>query len=78
MKAHPNLEMGHVGSKTRSQGQILEKHYVHSRGHIFIPIIMKLNQNDFLDKISEKFENTSFHVKNQVTRSNARKTLCAL
>ena len=26
-------ELGHVGSKTRSLGQILEKTFVHSRGH---------------------------------------------
>ena len=36
--------MGHVGSKTRSQGQILEKPCVLSRGHIFSPMIMKLGQ----------------------------------
>ena len=28
------LKMGHVGSKTGSGGQILEKLCVHSRGHI--------------------------------------------
>ena len=37
--------MGHVESKTRSQGQILEKPCVCSGGHIFSLIIMKLGQN---------------------------------
>ena len=49
--------MGHVGSKTRSLGQILEKPCVCSRGHIFSPIIMKLGQNVSLDEISEDCEN---------------------
>ena len=42
--------MGHFGLKTRSQGQMLEKPCVNSRGHIFSPIIMKLGQNVFLDE----------------------------
>ena len=41
--------MGHVGSKTRSLGQMLEKPCVRSRGHIFSLIIMKLGQNVCLD-----------------------------
>ena len=41
--------MGHVGSKTRSLGQILEKPCVRSRGHIFSPIIIKPGQNVCLD-----------------------------
>ena len=44
--------MGHVGSKTRSVGQIIEKPCEHSRGHSFGPIIIKLAQNDHLDNIS--------------------------
>ena len=48
--------MGHVGSKTRSVGQIMEKPCEHSRGHIFGPIFIKLAQNDHLDNISVKFE----------------------
>ena len=56
--------MGHVGSKTSSLGQILEKPCVCFRGHIFSPISMKLGQNVFLDKISEEFENGSCWVKN--------------
>ena len=35
--------MGHVGSKTRSLGQILEKPCLCSRGHTFNPIIMTLD-----------------------------------
>ena len=70
--------MGHVGSKTRSLDQILEKLCVRSRSHIFVPIIMKLDQNVCLDEIPEEFENRSCLVKNLVTRSNIRKTLCML
>ena len=52
-------KMGHVGSKTRSFGQMLEKFCVHSRGHNFNPIFMKLGQNVFLDEISDRCENGS-------------------
>ena len=38
-------KLGHVGSKTRSLGQILEKPCVHSRGHSFDHKFMKLCQN---------------------------------
>ena len=58
--------MVHVGSKTRSQVQILEKPCVCSGGHIFSLIIMKLGQNAFIDKILVVFENGSFWVKNKV------------
>ena len=40
-----NSKLGHVGSKTRSLGQILEKPCVHSRGHSFDRKFMKLCQN---------------------------------
>ena len=36
--------MGHVGSKTMSLGQILEKPCVRSRDHIFSLIIIKIGQ----------------------------------
>ena len=49
--------MGHVGSKTRSLGQILEKRSVRSRGHIFSWILMKVGQDVCLDDISDKIEN---------------------
>ena len=41
--------MGHVGSKTRSPGQILGKPCVRSRGHIFSLILMKVGQDVCLD-----------------------------
>ena len=40
-----DLKLGHVGSKTRSLGQILEKSCVYSRGHSFDSKFMKLDQN---------------------------------
>ena len=40
-----DLKVGHVGSKTRSLGQILEKSSVPSRVHSFDLKIMKLYQN---------------------------------
>ena len=49
-------KMGHVRSKTKSLGQMLEKTYVCSRGHIFSLIIMKLGQNVCLDEISDEFK----------------------
>ena len=39
-----NLKLGHVGSKTRLLGQILEKPCVHSKRHSFDPKFMKLCQ----------------------------------
>ena len=56
--------MGHVGSKTRSLGQISEKPSVRSRGHIFSWILMKVGQDVCLDDISDKIENGSRGVKN--------------
>ena len=56
--------MGHVGSKTRSPGQILEKPSVRSRGHIFSWILMKVGQDVCLDDILDKFINGSCGVKN--------------
>ena len=40
-----DLKLGHVGSKTRSLCQILEKACVYSRGHNFDLNVMKLRQN---------------------------------
>ena len=56
--------MGHMRSKTRSPGQILEKPSVHFRGHIFSRILMKVGQDVCLDDISDEFENGSCGVKN--------------
>ena len=64
MKSRMSSKLGHVGSKTSSRGQILEKPCVCSRGHIFGPILMELGQNVCLDKISDENENMSFRVKN--------------
>ena len=55
--------MGQFESKT-TVGQMLEKLCVCSRGNIFSAIIMKLGQNVCVDKILDKFENTSCWVKN--------------
>ena len=44
-------KMGHVGSETKSLGQMLVKPCVCSRSHIVSPIIMKLGQNICLDEI---------------------------
>ena len=64
MKSQTSSEIGHVESKTRSLGQILEKPYVRSRGHIFSQIIIKLGWNVCLNEISDKFENGSCQVIN--------------
>ena len=63
MKSHLSFKIRHVGSKTRSLGQILEKPCVHSKGHIFSPIVNKLGQNVCLDEILDHLENGSCHVK---------------
>ena len=44
------MNMGHVGSTTSLRDQILEKHCVRYRGHIFIVILMNLGQNVALMK----------------------------
>ena len=72
MKSPMSSKMVYVGSEKRSQGQILEKPCVCSRGQIFSPIIMKLGQNVFIDKILDMFKNGSFRSK---TRSNLLKNL---
>ena len=43
--SRPSSNLGYVGSKTRSLGQILEKTCIHSRGHSFDSKFMKLYQN---------------------------------
>ena len=58
------FEMGHVGSKTRSLGKLLENFCVHFRVHFFSQIIMKLGQSFCLDEISDEFENGSCQFKN--------------
>ena len=78
MKSHSNLKMGHVKSKTRSLGLILENPCVRCKGHIFSLIIMKLSQNICHDEITDKLKNGSCLMKNKATRSDLRKTLCML
>ena len=60
IKSRTRLKLGHVGSKTRSLGQILEKPCVRSRCHIFS---QKFGLNVCLDKIADEFEIGSCGVK---------------
>ena len=53
MKSRTSSKMGHVGSKTRSLGQILEKPCVRSRGNILSRILMEVGQDVYLDDISD-------------------------
>ena len=50
IKFGSSSKLGHVGSKTISFGQIIEKPCVHSRGHSFDPKFMLLCQTDNLIK----------------------------
>ena len=68
-ESRTKLKMGHVQSKTRSLGHMLEKPCVRSGGHIFSLIIMTYGRNVCLEG-SDKFENGSCWVKNLLTRSN--------
>ena len=74
----PSLNMGYVGLKTRSPGQILGNSCLHSRGHICNLIFIKLCQNVCFDNFQVRFEFWSCWVKNQVTRLNLRKCLFTL
>jgi hypothetical protein len=51
MKSGLGLYLGHLGSKTRSLGQMIEKPCVDNTGHSFHPIFMKFNRNVYLDDI---------------------------
>ena len=50
IKNKPEYKKGHVGSKIRSLGKIFVKPWIHSRGHSYDPIFLKLCQNVYLDK----------------------------
>ena len=50
IKSRPELIMNHARLKTRSLRELLEKLCVHSRGHSFDPIFMKLCQNVYLNE----------------------------
>ena len=76
IKSWTNLKLGHVGSKTRSPGQILEKSCVRCRGHIFSLILMKLSQNVCLDKISNELEIGSCGVKKTKSLGQILETPC--
>ena len=62
IKSRTSLKLGHVGLKTRSLGQILEKPCLRSRCHIFSQILVKFGLNVCLDIISDEFEIGSYGV----------------
>ena len=64
MLSRSQINLGHVGSKTRSVGQIEEKLYFHSGGHIFDPVSMKFGQNVCLDDVWVRLRSGSPGVKN--------------
>ena len=49
MISRTSFNLDHVGSKTRSPGQMKEKPFGHSRGHNFHQIFMKIDMHVFLD-----------------------------
>jgi hypothetical protein len=51
MKSGLRFYLGHLGSKTRSLGQIIVKPCEDNRGHSFHPIFIKFDQNVHLDEI---------------------------
>ena len=59
-----SLKMGHVRSKTRSLGQILEKHCVLSKDLILGQILIELSQNVCLDNFWDEYENGSCQIEN--------------
>ena len=58
--------MDHVGPKTRSEGQIIEKPCEHFRGQSLCPFFIRLAQNDHLDNISVKFKHGSCQIKKKI------------
>ena len=64
MESDTLSKLGHVGSKTRSQGQIKGKPCEHSRGHSFELILIKLTQHVCLYEIWVPVETGSRGVKN--------------
>ena len=51
MISRASLNMGQVGSKSRSLGQIIENPCLRTRGYIFGPIFLKVCQDAYLDDI---------------------------
>ena len=72
IKSWTSVKIGHVGSKSRSLGEILEKPFVHSRGHIFSLIIMKLRQNVCLDEISDENDLVTYFLTRHHMKSQTR------
>ena len=64
MKSGLELYLGHLGSETRSLGQIIEKPCVDNSGHSFHQILMKFGKNVCLVKICIGNEFGSSRVKN--------------
>ena len=64
MKSKTTLNLGHLGSKTRSQGQMKEKPCGRSRGTNLNSIDLKIGQNVCLDELLDEFEFRSLGVKN--------------
>ena len=62
---HPNL--GHLGQKSRSLGQIKEMPCGRSRGHISCSLDLKFCQNVCSDEILHKFNFGSPVIENYVT-----------
>ena len=62
-KISDEFKMGHVGPKTRSLGQILEKPCVISRDFILVQILIKLGKNVCLDDYYDDQSNGSLWVK---------------
>ena len=72
MKSRTSSKIGHVGRKTRSLDQIIEKPCVRLRSYIVSPIIMKLGQNVCLGEILNQFENRSSAVQMSHVGSKTR------
>ena len=58
-----DLKVGHVGSETRSLGQMLEKSCILSSRLSFDPMCMKISQNVWHHELSDKIETGSSQVK---------------
>jgi hypothetical protein len=78
MISRSSLNLGHVQSRSRSQGQILKNFCLHSNSHILDSNLFKLDQNDCLDDSLVKYESGSCGVKNGVIRPDIRKILFTL
>ena len=70
MISRSRTDLDHLGSKTRSQGQIIEKACLHLRDHIFDPILMRLALNICLNDVKITVESGSHGIK---TKENVQK-----